>query len=390
VSRREGKIYRLSGYIPYSPSDSQGFAMPLFQQGTESCWYTQVSDGLRAPTAHVVRFDVASDPVVALTSEVTVREQDRPVFVFIVRGSLVAGHLGDVRDDLERYASQDSSEPAVRLQIAELVGNQSERRRARQEMTMVIEKLSGGLTAHQFRTVSLGVSTFWQLLLEAASPGDSSDRLTAYRREIARAFRHELPLLLPVTLWAMIRSWLQSEPEALVAAYRDEMPEEGLSSVESPLDEGALPIGAALGEIGSYARQEERVAVLYRMVLESPEIGISTLSVYEDKGIFANRAAGVLRERIGRHELFGAHPEHIIAQLINKLYSMAFPNQRGLLLLFLAHHLGHYSVIRETIAARVNSSGAYAVHMYRKAIDETLERARVGGASSVDRALSSG
>jgi hypothetical protein len=124
-------------------------------------------------------------------------------------------------------------------------------------------------------------------------------------------------------------------------------------------------------EINKLSRQEQRLSVLIRTILDDPPAGELLLSQYSDSAKFASNSARLLRGVLENAEDY-SNLELQIAKVIPTLLTRAFPRQRGRLLVELAHGMSRHRRIASVIRGIVLKSRSNEIQSVREVVLKNL------------------
>jgi hypothetical protein len=136
----------------------------------------------------------------------------------------------------------------------------------------------------------------------------------------------------------------------------------------------------AIRQIRQTSRQEERMALLVRLILINPYDGARLLSLYSnDKAKYANSALMQLEIEIRKVELTKTLietrrqlvPESLV-RIVDRPFSRGMPVNRTLLLYYMAKHLAVYPDVNKFLQTRLDRSSSIFLVPLRKEIQEFL------------------
>ncbi|MBN8956801.1 MAG: hypothetical protein J0H17_09510 [Rhizobiales bacterium] len=130
-------------------------------------------------------------------------------------------------------------------------------------------------------------------------------------------------------------------------------------------------------------RQEERLALLLKLILDNRTLGLRIVSLYgDDKAKYANVVLAELRRAFEGAErqasFFGAHhgvpiaDEHLV-QIIQRPFSRGMPGNRSALLYYMTLHLSKHKKINEYLRSKLNKSESIFIDPNRKQMEEFLD-----------------
>jgi len=127
-----------------------------------------------------------------------------------------------------------------------------------------------------------------------------------------------------------------------------------------------------VAEIRHYSRQEQRLAVLIRRVLEHPLMGNYLLEAYSDHTSFMQQSLSMLRHAL-RGQSTAHELEQKVAATLTELISRAYPRQRGRLLLALAQELNAFRLPAMVIRDKTLKSRSKEVEPVKRQILKLLD-----------------
>lgn len=368
---KRASALQLRGVVPYSAAgDEAGFVLPVFSHQTSDRIYVQVPDARSelcqdfAAVGAVSEVDFDSH-----VPEISVRLGTPLVFAFRAPSGLVAGTLQTIRTPLVEYANEHPEDTATVLQIAELIddaslnGDDIKRRMVRELAHSVGESGS-----RNFAEVSVFLDALWSALARRA-PDEKLELLTEARRALLLDASAKTTKIFS-TYW---RKWLEYEIGIEVSDLKSDLG--NVRKILRSAEQKAVfeeVLSKEMQAVVSEPRQEGRIARIIQRAIENPEVGRALIGRYRDSATFANKALELIETNA---EYLRWTPEGAFAHwLVDALYSMAYPRQRGILLYELADHLGKYRSFADAILRRAHSSNAEPVVFAREAIEERIHR----------------
>lgn len=160
--------FRVAAYALID-SERPSFAFPLLRTAGSNHFAMQNVDEVTHKIRGFNRVDVGHAPIITFTGP-TVRVGDEQVFVFVSKTKPIAGSLDAIRDDLvATLRSRTGCPPSTQLQIAELVGTDDEKIKARVRMRNFIAETIGAEAANKFVTSSILRTSLWDALVHSAT-----------------------------------------------------------------------------------------------------------------------------------------------------------------------------------------------------------------------------
>jgi len=145
----------------------------------------------------------------------------------------------------------------------------------------------------------------------------------------------------------------------------------------------SVAIDDLIGAIKNVGRQEERLVLLLRLILENRNFGGWIIETYgSDKAKYARYALAELRKTL-EHEsaqmpLFETIPtkrlsEDVLANIIQYPFSRGMPSNRAAMLHYMAMHLADYPKINDFLRSRLQSTSSIFLDPHRKEIQKFLD-----------------
>lgn len=135
---------------------------------------------------------------------------------------------------------------------------------------------------------------------------------------------------------------------------------------------------SALGVLQRLRRQELRLSLLIKYILDDPKRGASLARQYKPQTKYEALVMPLIHDaakRIGESER--NQRQLIAAQLISKIYVKYFPVRRGRFLVDFIRTLGGYRIVLDQLATIYASKrGTYGVGLYSTVIDDLLAELR--------------
>jgi hypothetical protein len=308
------------------------------------------------------------------------------VHVFVTENGLpYAGKLNDLCPVMDGFISRHPNEHAVILQIKELVGSDQEKKVARLTMRENIVRSAGASAAGAFYEGDTLRSALWGRLLNFATDAESAARILAVRPRLSATIQQDGSIKLDIGALdvrdavridqEVLRAELLAEFAPLSSDQTSQMPHHDIKPDNILQTE---QVSDLLRKISHTARQEARIAILADSILRDRETGMSALVQYkEDRAKFATWALHELRSSLLFNQNRSASmDDEVIANLIPRFFTKAFPLSRGDLLYHLAWHLAKWPKINAAIGNSLNKTRSMFVDFRRKEIEELLDKPR--------------
>lgn len=339
---------RVKSFLRYNNGADFGFALPLFGDvATNGCLYIQIPDettnlvsGFARLDFGIKTYDLAplDGPIVDIGSPI--------VHVFIDElGEIHCGDATTLSEKLLDFHKNNPDEKIICLQIAELIGDDEAKAKARSVIREVIQLDFDEATAKAFYEKSVLRAVLWEKLIAAANSSEAASKILAMRSSMGISISSD-----QVSIDKKTRSICENLVDIAQVETEIQIEFEKHLSRTKKTTKNAEVKNISISDINKIARQEERVALLLRALLRNNDHGASIISKYSsDKSAFANFVITWLK----RNPIPpGADPRQLetkVASLIPTLYAKVFPQRRGLLLRFLFTHLSDSPRIRAEI-----------------------------------------
>ena len=151
---------KLTYFAFYLPEIRIGFGLPIFCRAGDKRNYIQIVDELANTISHfrqIEDLDAVLD--VKSTQQLEIKLGDAPIYIFIdASGRIIIGQISDISDRLSGIINDRNLPPGIRLQIAELIGSQTDKTRLRQLVGKQIRNSSVGSSS----TTSFYRSIYYQ------------------------------------------------------------------------------------------------------------------------------------------------------------------------------------------------------------------------------------
>jgi hypothetical protein len=381
VKRHGRNEYRMIECLPFQ-QDQPGFALPIFAHLDDSrLRVVQEIDELLGTIVgyRLLDDDLSSSGVKAFYGPLA-RIGGPVVHAFISNnGAINAGTLAELTPVLRAFVLNNPHHPAVTLQIHELTGTEQEKKIARLNMRDLINVKSGARSARSFYEGSVLRTALWDQLLSAAPNNDFARLILASRPRLSAEVDSQGKIKLDL-------SFLQPADRAKIDEKKiiDKLMKEFETSPDhvgtllehiSVREDDIQRVSAEeiVARMRSTGRQEERIAILADAILQSRESGIAALIAYNrDRGAVANWALDEFRSKLINGSSVRQSDEHIVADMIPRLFTNEYPLNRGDLLFFLAKHLAKWPAVNIAIRSVLSRTKSFVVNQQRKQIERFL------------------
>lgn len=333
-----------AGYLEYASVGRLGFVLPVFE-AAKGIFSIQVE--LQEGGFEQKNIDITEDQLLGSPVEFEHHLEETKIMGFRETGGVIRiGSLTELRPVFDRFLQEHADETAVHLQIAELIGSSRDRQVARTRMTELIRQDSGQMAAAQFRDISLGSVVFWQLLTTNCRSDSALYELGLHRLDVLREFSVSVPRLIPELTWAKLKSLLSVSPDDIIASFKDEI------MIPDVADKDPVPtdtIQSMISALNAKHDSFERIAFLFRAVLQYPHIGLDLLDSYRDFAQVVTYSAQVLRARLDRRQEYGGSDEAVVASLVPTIHAIGRRRGHNSALLRLAEALHDYPLVNRAI-----------------------------------------
>ena len=385
--------------IPFSKGP--GFTIPLVQPSTDSnTLYVQRVDN----DQNIIGFDVFTRAVrsVRLGKPYHVAIGKEEVYSLLDPNDVpYVGNRGELSPIIRKWVS-NIKEPLLRMNFARFCGQKSVAKRAAHEAV--------AMKAAEFKSEEYAIRWFIDSVISAelvtavsaagsSSAGDDSLRNTrlAVQRTgpsklllevISSVGHHEQSsnknISREVTeLLAFTSSAIGQSIDVELTRTRAGAPKnlewgrfDSKRHLDNELSDVERRAEQIMSEISNRGRQEERLALVLDLLLSGDSSGSYVFANYIDRAVFAERAIGYLSEALSKKEQSPSDTEKVISNELPKLIRLAFPMQRGVLLLELAKKLGGYPNIAKAIRSITERSGSNIINLQRGRILHELDLRR--------------
>jgi hypothetical protein len=319
-------------------------------------------------------FDPEAVELREIPKPVTVNIDELQVYVFVDDTSIRVGNKFVLEPALRAFVSRHLNEPATALQVYQIVGSLQERRAARLEMWRTLQEQLGQQNAQAFYASALQ-SAFWTRLTQAWSLQTDPARRAELKAQL-RLYIDDSGFLHLENVDS--RNEHESEQLQLILSELSaefEQPDI-LPMPAYPTSEGRKQL--RLRDIRWKVRQEERIALLLREILENRLFGLELLDTYEPRAKFEQSAIERLKREFGHATLFAPKDEMAAARLVDPLFTESFPFNRGYLLEYLSQHLGMFRYVNDAIRKKLSQTQSIYVHQHAERIRDNLNNTPIG------------
>lgn len=335
------QIYQMNGPITAFARVAETISVPL-PQGTE------------------IYAEVGGEPLIA---------------VFDEYGALRYGPRSDLGVVVRQCASHPKASDAFRISAYEVVGDIDQVRRHRQRACESITKFLGMQSSRYFKD-SVATDIFWNLLEQNARSAEAASRFRTVRGT-ASARMHDGRSLVDFGLIDPSDFTIESRDfEALIDREMVGLASAGVRLKKADLSGygGSAPTyGELIAAIAASPRQEERVAILMRIMILFPKEGINVAQYYPHHSAYEKAAAGKLFAAVSRErDITSNVMERILSGLTRQLISDAYPMRKGEVIFYFASHLSDFPLVRGQILDSFTRSNALSVNMLSEQINNAL------------------
>lgn len=379
-------MQRVIGYIPLG-SDVAGFGIPVFSgQLQDSNLSIQSIDELTGRVGSFLKLQDRDARIVHLQGP-SASIGDKQIYVFVLAPANVQiGTLQSIGPVLKSYLKSENSDPSTILQIQELIGTNYEKKIARIKMRKALLNDYGPATARSFYEGSVLKAVLWDRLLAAASNEEMAKRILKNRGKLNAEINSEGSIKLDIS--ALTQEDLKViNVEDIINGITLEFDTQPARAELELLSNGTADhdfakvqeqVSTLLREIKTTGRQEERISLLLRSILEDQVLGLTAVIQYQnDRANLANWVLNEIRSSLLNSYKDSRSVEIFIAALVPKLFTKHFTLSRGELLFYLAKHLADWQRINDAIQKTLDRTRSIFVNNWRPEIQGLLHDARI-------------
>lgn len=135
-----------------------------------------------------------------------------------------------------------------------------------------------------------------------------------------------------------------------------------------------------LARVHTAKRQEERLALLLREIVQTPERRRDVIDFFPDNTVYEHKVLTLVRTRLSG----GADKwqfEALLYEVANDMYQLCFSERKGQLLYYFAQHLGHLPAMRQFIHKKLNRTYSHHVLSRAEEIHRLLDVHAKGGSA---------
>jgi hypothetical protein len=291
------------------------------------------------------------------------------------------GTISELEPTLRAFVNRCPNQIGTVLQVIELIGTEADKKMARAKMrTRVIEK-AGASSARAFYEGSALRTALWNCLVTLADDESTARRMLRVRAKLDATITpnglldFDLSALDPQDLMKINRDDLTQALLRQFETIPGQSPESwALFEIKQADSSAAEQVSQLLWMVAQTGRQEERFAILANSVLENRSIGMAALMQYgSDRGQTAAWAIRELRGKLEGVRESLERDELVVADLVHRLFTRHYPQQRGYLLYVLAKHLAKWPNVNGSIRRTLDSTRSVYVHDFRREIGLLLD-----------------
>jgi hypothetical protein len=361
------KSKSLIGYTPYISNQSLGFVAPVFSLG--SVIFTE-TEGL-FPHSPNLFISVYERDLIRISSDFCeISSPDLNYGVLFDPETLAVGSKKYIKHVIETHGEHLFDDSAIALQISEIFGSYSEKTLSRNRFSKDISNCFSQESAFRFRNDAISRSTLWEHISKRMILNEDLGFLGSLRKLAVRNADFHLENLFPEFIWDKLSPHLSIDRDKFITEFQSEV---HLDEDEGDQKDYQEYYHNILREVSKYGRQEQRVGKVLAEFVKNPELATRFLRQYRDRGQFANEALGRFEREIYKDRLLPTEAEYLVAGFVAKLYTLAFPMQRGMLLYDLACTLRDSGAAAEAVRLRTDKSGSIYVIDARAAIYDVLD-----------------
>ncbi len=378
MKSRRASRFRVIGCIPFQVGT--GFALPIFVADTiGGKFLIQEVDEASNSVVSFKELDADISSAILVESDGWSRIGEDLVFAFISDDQCPhVGSLLDIRPILLDFRNKHPKRLGIILQINELIGSTCEKRNSRAQMAAAISLSTGHHAAKQFYHGSVLQVVLWQILVAAAPNAQAAARILKERNRLLASVDGFSTIR--IKFGEVSRSDFSDLTDAQVSSriteqFDPEFQTTELSQASTPQSDISSSlenrVSAALSHIRNSRKQEERISIILRELLNDRQAGTLILERYQsDRAGFATSVLRKLRNTLDRNDFQNFEAQ--IANLLVRLFIDMYPMRQGDLLLQLSRYLSGYRLIRSVILARLSRSNSVFLEPYRADINKFL------------------
>jgi hypothetical protein len=133
-------------------------------------------------------------------------------------------------------------------------------------------------------------------------------------------------------------------------------------------------VADSIKRIKTCGRHEQRIAVLFDEMMKFPGTAVPLINRYKGKAALEQEVSNFLTQNLVGTLAIDESIYRAVARAVLWTTKRVFPQNRGVLYLYLALHLAQYSELRNLIQGRLNSTRSMYVEVLRRDIQEYLSR----------------
>lgn len=358
-----------------------GFALPFFSNSESAqTLFVQVIDERTNLVKAFSKLDDLPPPLLITSHTLTSTIGEPPVYAFVDKsGHISIGQLDKIKDALISFAEKFPDLPEINLQIYELVGTLSERRRARVLMWEKIRADIGTRPALAFYRGSILRPILWDHLVKGATDEFAASRILAARGSIDcksdEYGRISLDLrdLDPA-------DYAQANLEEIKRSLEIELQQidtTNISHNDSQSQDRAAEtelVDDAMASILRAMRQEERVAIALRVILADRQAGLEVLEKYSnDRAQDAREILWDLKSKLTQEKSSTTETSDVgIVWLALEKYLSGMPESRAYAFLYFSRYLSYNLEVRRFLRYRFSGLKSQSYERHRKEIEFLL------------------
>jgi hypothetical protein len=368
-------IYKIVGIVPYT-AFYPAFALPILAHDDRpGVFFVQVMSETSQEVINFIRLDDFDEDDLTIRALGTVALGENYNHAFIDRrGEVYLDTIVGLRQLLLAAVNRSITPLTTKLAILEQLGDVQRQAEVRAKLVQSISDRLGAQAGAAYRQSTLR-SRFWDLLVAAAANPPAADRIRRVRPRLDAQFSPGGAIDVEVSALDVDRD-LNASLSSIVCQLSHEFGGETYEPQLRRIDLSEFGTDPTsddiLRAVQSSPRQEERVAILIRALLVHPTAGLSALRRVNDNARYACAVVEKLRRRVGEN-MHDRQQELVIASLIPKMLSDAYPMRRGEMAYYLAAHLADFPYIASVLSDRMARSNDVSFSRYRPAIEEMLK-----------------
>jgi hypothetical protein len=366
--------------LPYDQKNP-GFALPLFVSADVHDRLVQEVDEITGKVSGFKKLEGADTQKVISVRQRVVRVGEVALHAFLTEADVAhVGTILELKAPLKEFIQRCPHRSAVLLQIAELIGTDEAKKTARSEMRRRIYSVVGERAARAFYEGATLRAALWDVLVSSAVDADSARRILRVRSKLTAYVQSDGTIELNLQALdprdaahvnaSRLSQMLLNQFDVRPVQTVEEVPltRAGANALQDP------GVSELLRRVERTARQEERIPILLKALLEERQAALTVLDLYRDRSHLANSIISELRHKLAlASRNRDKSDEEIIAELIPRIFTHNHPASRGSSLYSLARQLAAWPKINRAIRNSTDRTRSTYVDPYRTRIGQVLD-----------------